>query len=201
MYKAVNAEVYYSLAFPRAQITTNHGWDICALAVLCLLYVFTFELALDPISPALLQFSIGGMVDIIDIAFVRSFAPKTANKLAVWPLDHDSPLMIGPNLTGQNQVANLIYEHLEMQVCDYCVNTLKSSNSFVSQFSLLMRPMLNEKVTQRVSIRMSYLDVTSAVLISTTLPPFVMVFTPALSHRCLHSLMSVLLFCLLCPFW
>jgi hypothetical protein len=198
--KVVNAEVYYSLAFPKAQITTNHGLDIRALAVLCLLYIFTFELAPDPISPALLQFSIGGMADIIDIAFVRSFAPETANKLAVWPLDHDSPLVIGPNLTGQNQLANLICEHLEMQVRYYHVNTCTSTNSFVSQFSLLMRRTLNEKTTQKVSIHTSYLDVTSVVLISTTLLRSMMVFAPTLSHHCLPSLMLVLLFYLLCLF-
>lgn len=141
------------------------------------------------------------MADIIDIAFVQSFAPETANKLAVWPLDHDSPLVIGPNLTGQNQLANLICEHLEMQVRYYHVNTYTSTNSFVSLFSLLMQPMLNEKATQKVSIRMSYLDVTSVVLISTTSLHSVMVFTPTLSHHYLRSLMLVLLFYPLCLFW
>jgi hypothetical protein len=114
--KAVNAEIYYSLTFPKAQITDSQYLHIRVLAVLCLLYIFTFELAPDPISPALLQFCLSGMDGIIDIDFVRCFAPETANKLSVWPLSHDIPLVIGPNPEGQNLLANLVCEHLDMLV-------------------------------------------------------------------------------------
>ncbi|KZP10894.1 hypothetical protein FIBSPDRAFT_962673, partial [Athelia psychrophila] len=108
--KQVNAEGYYSLATYSASITPDHSLDIQTLALLCLLYIFTFELAPDPISPALFQFAIGGLPSIIDLNFVSSFAPETAQKLAAWPLDTATPL----DLSSQD-VRNIIFEHLDMQ--------------------------------------------------------------------------------------
>lgn len=78
--------------------------------------MYTFELAPDPVSPALLQFSIAGLANIMDINFIRSFAPETATKLAAWPLEYDAALGISQIPNGQNAMANLVYEHLDMQV-------------------------------------------------------------------------------------
>lgn len=114
--KIVNAEVYYSLATSKACITKSQHLEMRVFGVACMLFMFTFELAPDPVSPALLQFSITGLSDIMDIDFIRSFAPETAMKLAVWPLNFDTPLNIGQNPSGQNAMANLVYEHLDMQV-------------------------------------------------------------------------------------
>lgn len=133
--KAVNAEVYYSLTFSKAQITKSQRLHIRVLAVLCLFYIFTFELSPDPISPALLQFCASGMEGIIDIDFVRSFAPETANKLSVWPLHDDIPLVIGSNPGGQNLLANLVCEHLDMLVCHYYPHVSPFTDFFFSRSS------------------------------------------------------------------
>lgn len=117
--KVINAESYYTLATSRALITEPQRLEIRVFAVACILFMFTFELAPDPVSPALLQFSIAGLPDIMDISFIRAFAPETAAKLDMWPLDHNAPLNIGRNPNGRNLLANLVYEHLDMQVSSF----------------------------------------------------------------------------------
>ncbi|KIM76149.1 hypothetical protein PILCRDRAFT_91773 [Piloderma croceum F 1598] len=47
---------------------------------------------------------------------VRAFAPETAVKLYVWPLDHSDllDLQVSQDANGQSTVANLALEHLDM---------------------------------------------------------------------------------------
>jgi hypothetical protein len=77
--------------------------------------MFTFHLSPDPISPALIQFCIGGLQSLIDIDFIQGFAPETAVKLHAWPLDHTIPLDLS-HVRGQVTAANLALEHLNMMV-------------------------------------------------------------------------------------
>ena len=75
-----------------------------------MLYTFTFLLAPDPVSPALLKYCIGGLQSLINIDFIQSFSPGTAN---VWPL---TPLDLHQSHNWQVTVGNLASEHLEMLV-------------------------------------------------------------------------------------
>ena len=116
--KAVNSEVYYSLATRKAPLSKDQNLELRVLGFCCMLYIFTFHLFPDPISPALVQFCIGGLKSVIDIDFIRAFAPETAVKLHVWPLDHSVPLdlRLCQDANGQPTVANLALEHLDMMV-------------------------------------------------------------------------------------
>lgn len=115
--KAVNVEGYVSLATRRAKISESQAREMRAFGLLCMLFLFTFELAPDPVSPGLILFILGGLKNITDIKTIRRFAPETAKKLSAWPLDHNALLSIGNNSGGeQDPAANLIFEHLDMQV-------------------------------------------------------------------------------------
>ena len=84
-----------------------------------MLYIFTFQLFPDPISPAVVQFCVGNLQSLIDIDFIRAFAPETAVKLHVWPLDHAAPLNLGFTLNGELTAANLALEQLDMMVSSW----------------------------------------------------------------------------------
>ena len=48
--KVVNAEGYFSLATRWAKISESQAREMCAFGLLCMLFLFTFELALDPVD-------------------------------------------------------------------------------------------------------------------------------------------------------
>jgi len=112
-------EGYYSITTRRAPINDDQALDLRVFGLSCMLYMVTFELAPDPVSPALLQFAIGNLESIIDMSFIREFAPETAAKLNVWPLDPLADLEFSGALDGKDLLANLVCEHLEMTVCPY----------------------------------------------------------------------------------
>jgi hypothetical protein len=114
--KAVNSEVYYSLATRMAPLSKDQNLEFQVLGFCCMLYMFTFQLSPDSISPALIQFCIGGLQSLIDIDFIQGFAPETAVKLHAWPLDHTVPLNLSQDLHEQVTAANLALEHLDMMV-------------------------------------------------------------------------------------
>ena len=86
--KVVNAEGYFSLATRQAKISESQAREMHAFGLLCMLFLFMFELAPDPISPGLILFTIGGLRNITNIKTIQRFAPETAKKLSAWPLDH-----------------------------------------------------------------------------------------------------------------
>ena len=117
--KPVNTEGYYAIATRKAPINEKQSLDLRAFGLACMLYFATFELVPDPVSPALLQFAVGNLNSIIDIPFIREFAPETAMKLGIWPLDSTADLEFGLALDGKDHLTNLACEHLEMMVCLY----------------------------------------------------------------------------------
>ena len=117
--KPVNTEGYYTIATRKAPINEKQSLDLRAFGLACMLYFATFELVPDPVSPALLQFAVGNLNSIIDIPFIREFAPETAMKLGIWPLDSTADLEFGLALDGKDHLTNLACEHLEMMVCLY----------------------------------------------------------------------------------
>jgi hypothetical protein len=68
--KVVNSEVYYSLATRKAPISQDQRLEFRVFGFSCMLYIFTFQLCLDPVSPALLHFCIGGLQSLYDINFI-----------------------------------------------------------------------------------------------------------------------------------
>ena len=115
--KVVNAEGYFSLATRWAKISESQTCEMHAFGLLCMLFLFTFELALDPVSPGLILFTIGRLKNITNIKTVQWFAPEMAKNLSAWPLNHHTLLSIGNNSGGRwDPAANLIFEHLNMQV-------------------------------------------------------------------------------------
>ena len=61
IWKAVNAEGYFSIATRQAKISELEAHEMQVFGLLHMLCLFTFELALDPISPGLIPFIIGGL--------------------------------------------------------------------------------------------------------------------------------------------
>src|ERR1700683_2252429 len=108
--KMVNSEGHYSLATRKATINKELQLEFRVFGFVCMLYTFIFLLAPDPVSPALLKYCIGGLQSLINIDFIQSFSPGTAN---VWPL---TPLDLHQSHNWQVTVGNLASEHLEMLV-------------------------------------------------------------------------------------
>lgn len=118
--KAVNSEMYYTLATRKAPISPSQYEECRAFGFLNMLFMATFELAPDPTSPSLIQWACGGLDSLIDLCFVGIYAPETASKLAAWPVDPNTCLVLDDCITGTNPLTNLIIEHLEMLVsCFY----------------------------------------------------------------------------------
>ena len=119
--KAVNTEAYFSLATRKAKISKPQAHEMRAFGLLCMLFMFTFELEPDPVSPSLILFIIGGLESITNTETICCFAPETAKKLLAWPLDHNALQSIGNSSGGRcDEAADLIFEHLDMQVNYSC---------------------------------------------------------------------------------
>ena len=115
--KLINIEGYYSIVTRKAPISDKQSLDLHVFGLACMLHFFTFELAPDPIPPALLQFAMGNLDSIIDIGFIREFALETAQKLRIWSLDFTVDLQFSHASDGKDPLANLVCEHLEMMIC------------------------------------------------------------------------------------
>ena len=116
IHKVVNSEGYFSLATRKARISVSQAYEMHAFRLLCMLFMFMFELAPDPVSLSLILFMIGGMEGIMDVRTIHHFTPETANKLSTWPLNHSALASIGNSSSRQDPAANLVFEHLDMQV-------------------------------------------------------------------------------------
>ena len=68
----------------KAPVNAKQFLDICVFALVYMFYIVTFELALNPVLPTLLQFAIVNSNSIINIFFIHTFTPKIATKLGTW---------------------------------------------------------------------------------------------------------------------
>ena len=114
--KVVNAEGYFSLATRKTRISESQAYEMHAFRLLCMLFMFMFKLAPDPVSLSLILLMIGGLEGIMDVRTILHFAPETANKLSAWPLNYSALASIGNNSGRQDPAGDLVFEHLDMQV-------------------------------------------------------------------------------------
>lgn len=62
------------------------------LGVLCAIFMIKTQAGPDPISPALIQAAIGGVDSLIDYEWIRATNDQVAEKLALLPTDHQTPI-------------------------------------------------------------------------------------------------------------
>jgi hypothetical protein len=91
----VNSDNYVSLK--TSSFVSSARLDVYfALGILCAMFLIKAETGPEPVSPALLQATIGGFDSLKDLSWLSVVFPDTAQQLALLPVSHDDTIVQNP---------------------------------------------------------------------------------------------------------